>query len=160
LKFPPQQKKFVWLGLRVPLSFCLSIHVDCERVDARKERELLERERVAAGGQGTTATTGYVGGGGGEVRWSSRAHAILNYAEDNLNKEWSSGWDQGMVGGLWRPRVVAASTSVVKGRAEGDVGFNKSSSSDDYGCAIICGQTLFCDWHEAIWWQVQPSFYC
>ena len=27
---------------------------------------------------------------------------------------------------------------------EGDVGFNKSSSSDEYGCAIFCGQTLFC----------------
>jgi hypothetical protein len=26
---------------------------------------------------------------------------------------------------------------------EGDVGFNKSSSSDDYGCAIFCGQLSF-----------------
>ena len=117
MKLPPQQKKIVRLGLRVPLSFCLSIHYDCERADARKERERLERERMVAGGQGTTATTGYVGGGGGEVRRSSQARAVLNYAEDNLNEEWSSGWwDQGMVGGwLWRPRVVAASTSAIKG---------------------------------------------
>ena len=55
---------------------------------------------MVAGGQGTMATTGYVGGGGGEVRRSSQARAVLNYAEDNLNKEWSSGWDQGMVGGV------------------------------------------------------------
>ena len=70
---------------------------------------------MVAGGQGTTATTGY--GGGGEVRRSSQVHTVLNYAEDNLNEEWSSGWcDQGMVGGwLWRPRVVAASMSAVKG---------------------------------------------
>jgi hypothetical protein len=115
LKFPPQQKKIVRLGLRVHLSFCLSIHVDCERADARKECVRLKRERMVAGGQGTMATTGYVGGGGGEVRRSSQARAVLNYAEDNLNKEWSSGWDQGMGEGLWRPRVVAASMSAVKG---------------------------------------------
>ncbi len=54
---------------------------------------------MVAGGQGTMATTGY--GGGGEVRRSSQVHAVLNYAEDNLNEEWSSGWwDQGMVGGV------------------------------------------------------------
>ena len=86
MKFPPQQKKIVRLGLRVPLSFCLSIHVDCERADARKERECLERERMVAGGQETTATTGYVGGGGGEVRRSSRARAVMICAEDNLNE--------------------------------------------------------------------------
>jgi hypothetical protein len=126
----------------------------------RKERERLKRERMVAGGQGTTATTGYVGGGGGEVPWSSRARAVLNYAEDNLNEEWSSGWDQGMGGGCGDQGWSLLQRRPSRGRAEGDVGFNKSSSSDDYGCTIFCGQTLFCDWHEAIWWQVQPSFNC
>ena len=33
-----------------------------------------------------------------------------------------------------------------RGRAEGDVGFNKSSSSNDYGCAIFCSNSLL-HWH-------------
>ena len=152
MKFPPQQKKIVRLGLHVPLSFCLLIHVDCERADARKERKRLERERMVAGGQGTTATTGHVGGGGGEVRRRSRARTVLNYAEDNLNEEWYSGWwDQGMVGGGCGDQGwLLLQHQPSRGRAEGDVGFNKSSSSNDYGCAIFCGQTLFCDWHTRL----------
>jgi hypothetical protein len=105
-----------------------------------------------AGGQGTTATTGYVGGGGGEVRRSSRARAVLIYAEDNLNEEWSSVF--------W----VGSGVETKGGRC-----FNVSRqgggrkvtwwASIRAGCAIFCGQTLFCDWHEAIWWQgVQPSY--
>jgi hypothetical protein len=56
-----------------------------------------------------------------------------------------AGWDQGVVGwGLWTPRVVAASTSAVKVEgAEGDVGFNKSSSSD-----VIIGAFLKTQRHK------------
>jgi len=96
---------------------------------------------MVAGGQGTTATTGYVGGGGGEVRRSSRARAVLICAEDNLNEEWSSVF--------W----VGSGVETKGGRCFNVIrqgGGRKVTwwASIRAGCAIICGQTLFCDWHD------------
>ena len=41
-------------------------------------------------------------------------------------------------------RCTVSHPTLQQGREEGDVGFNMSSSSEYYGCAIFCGQTLFC----------------